>query len=129
VLFRGVPIRILVADDHQVVRSGVRALLANEPDMEVVAEAADGAEAVALYATHAPDVVLIDLRMPRLDGVAAIRAICAAHPAARLVALTTYEGDADIYRSLDAGRCGYLLKDTLGREVAGAIEPRPPGAG
>ena len=114
-------IRILVADDHPVVRTGVRALLANEPDMEVVAEASDGAEAVALYAAHAPDVVLIDLRMPQLDGVAAIRAIRAAHPAARLVALTTYEGDADIYRALDAGACGYLLKDTLGREVAGAV--------
>lgn len=95
--------------------------------MSVVAEAADGAEAVALYAAHAPDVVLMDLRMPNMDGLAAIRAIVAAHPAARIVALTTYDGDADIYRALDAGACGYLIKDTLGKEVLRAIREAAAG--
>ena len=79
----------------------------------MVAEAADGEEAVALFEAHRPDVVLIDLRMPRLDGVGAIQAIRALDPGARLVALTTYEGDADIHRALSAGACGYLLKDAL----------------
>jgi DNA-binding NarL/FixJ family response regulator len=115
------PIRVLTADDHQVVREGVRAMIANEPDIDVVAEASDGREAVALYDEHEPDVVLMDLRMPRTDGLDAMRAIVAAHPDARIVALTSYEGDADIYRALDAGARGYLLKDMLGTEVINAI--------
>jgi DNA-binding NarL/FixJ family response regulator len=115
------PIRVLTADDHQVVREGVRAMIANEPDIDVVAEACDGREAIALYDEHDPDVVLMDLRMPRTDGLDATRAIVAAHPEARIVALTSYEGDADIYRALDAGACGYLLKDMLGTEVIRAI--------
>jgi DNA-binding NarL/FixJ family response regulator len=114
-------IRILLADDHPVVRTGVRTMLENEPDMVVVAEAADGVEIVELYERHGPDVVLMDLRMPRQDGVAAIRAIVKTHPNARIVALTSYEGDADIYRALDAGACGYLIKDMLGDEVVGAV--------
>jgi DNA-binding NarL/FixJ family response regulator len=114
-------IRILIADDHPVVRTGVRTMLENESDMVVVAEAGDGVQIVELYEQHAPDVVLMDLRMPRQDGVAAIRAIIAAHPNARIVALTSYEGDADIYRALDAGACGYLIKDMLGKEVVGAV--------
>ncbi len=89
--------------------------------MKLVGEAADGASAVALYAEFTPDVVLMDLRMPLMDGITAIRAIRAAAPTARIVALTTYEGDADIYRALQAGACGYLIKDTLGREVLSAI--------
>jgi DNA-binding NarL/FixJ family response regulator len=120
-------IRVLVADDHPVVRAGIRAMIANEPDMTVVAEASDGADAVALYAVHQPDVVLMDLRMPRLDGVAAARQILATHPAARIVALTSYEGDADIYRALDAGACGYLIKDMLGTEVIGAVRTAAAG--
>jgi DNA-binding NarL/FixJ family response regulator len=96
-------------------------MIANESDMEVVAEAIDGGEAVALYDEHAPDVVLMDLRMPRTNGVDATRAILAAHPDARIVALTSYEGDADIFRALDAGARGYLLKDMLGTEVIRAI--------
>jgi len=114
-------IRVLTADDHPVVREGIRALLRNESDMDVVAEAGDGAQVVELYEQHEPDVVLMDLRMPRLDGVASIRAIIAAHPKARILALTSYEGDADIYRALDAGACGYLVKDMVGQDVVGAI--------
>jgi two-component system, NarL family, response regulator len=117
----GMTIRILTADDHPVVRTGLRALLTTEPDMLVVAEAADGAEAIALYETHVPDVALMDLRMPAMDGIAAMRAILAAHPEGRIIALTTYEGDADIHRALDAGACGYLIKDTLGSEVVSAV--------
>lgn len=114
-------IRVLTADDHPVVRAGVAAMIANEPDIDVVAEASDGAQAVGLFAAHRPDVVLMDLRMPGMDGVAAIRAIMTSHPGARIVALTSYEGDADIYRALDAGACGYLLKDMLGTEVIRAV--------
>ena len=114
-------IRILVADDHPVVRAGTIALIANEPDMKVVAEAADGAEAVALFDSHLPDVALIDLRMPVMDGISAMSSIFSAHPEARLLALTTYDGDADIYRALDSGACGYLLKDMLGRELIQSI--------
>ncbi|MFL5466371.1 MAG: response regulator transcription factor, partial [Gemmatimonadaceae bacterium] len=94
-------IRILVADDHPVVRAGTIALIANESDMTVVAEAANGAEAVALYESQRPDVALIDLRMPVMDGISAMASIFSAHPEARLLALTTYDGDADIYRALD----------------------------
>jgi DNA-binding NarL/FixJ family response regulator len=114
-------IRVLIADDHPVVRTGLRAMITNEADMSVIAEALDGAEAIALYDQHRPAVVLMDLRMPRMDGVAAARAITGAHPEARVVVLTTYEGDADIYRALDAGACGYLIKDMLGSEVVSAI--------
>jgi DNA-binding NarL/FixJ family response regulator len=122
-------IRVLTADDHPVVREGVRAMIANESDMEVVAEAVDGREAVALYDEHAPHVVLMDLRMPRMNGVEAIHAILAAHPDARIVALTSYDGDADIYRALDAGARGYLLKDMLGTEVIRAIRAVASGKG
>jgi two-component system, NarL family, response regulator len=115
------PIRVLSADDHPVVRAGVRAMIANESDIELVAEATDGTQAIELYEEHSPDVVLMDLRMPRTNGVDATRAIVAAHPGARVIALTSYEGDADIYRALDAGAQGYLLKDMLGTEVIRAI--------
>jgi DNA-binding NarL/FixJ family response regulator len=125
--FVGVTIRILTADDHPVVRTGLSALIATEPDMCVVDEACDGAQAVALYAALRPDVVLMDLRMPAMDGTAAIRAILAGHSAARIVALTTYDGDADIYRALDAGACGYLIKDMLGRAVISAIRDAAAG--
>jgi DNA-binding NarL/FixJ family response regulator len=114
-------IRVLTADDHPVVRAGLAALIANEADIEVVAEARDGREAVALFTDLEPDVVLMDLRMPGMDGVEATRAIVAAHPRARIVALTSYEGDADIYRALEAGASGYLLKDMLGKEVIRAV--------
>jgi DNA-binding NarL/FixJ family response regulator len=120
-------IRVLAVDDHDVVRTGIKAIVANQSDMSVVAEAADGTDAVAMYDQHAPDVVLMDLRMPRMDGIAAIRAIVAAHPEARVVALTSYEGDADIYRALDAGACGYLIKDMTGPEVVAAIRTAAAG--
>ena len=123
----GARIRVLTADDHPVVRVGIAAMLANEPDLVVVAEAADGVEAVALFEAHRPDVVLIDLRMPRLDGVGAIQAIRAVDPGARLVALTTYEGDADIHRALSAGACGYLLKDALVGELVDAVRAAATG--
>ena len=122
-----VAIRVLTADDHPVVRTGVAALIANERDIEVVAEASEGAEAVKLFSKHAPDVVLMDLRMPVMNGVDATRAIVASNPQARILALTSYEGDADIYRALDAGACGYLLKDMLGTEVIGAIRAAAAG--
>ena len=121
------PIRILVADDHPVVRAGTIALLANEPDMTVVAEAANGGEAVALFDSYLPDVALIDLRMPVMDGTSAMASIFSAHPNARLLALTTYEGDADIYRALDSGACGYLIKDMLGRELVQSIRAAAAG--
>ena len=114
-------IRVLSADDHPVVRRGIASMIANEPDIEIVAEARDGAEAVALFETHAPDVVLMDLRMPTMDGVSAIRAIRAIDPDARVVALTTFDGDTDIHRALSAGACAYLLKDALVGELVSAI--------
>jgi two-component system, NarL family, response regulator len=126
-LSSSVTIRVLTVDDHPVVRTGIRAILANEADMAVVAEAGDGTEAAAMYEAHRPDVVLMDLRMPKLDGIAAARAIIAAHPEARIVALTSYEGDADIYRALDAGACGYLIKDMLGTQVVSAVRSAAAG--
>jgi len=114
-------IRVLTADDHPVVRAGIAAMIANEPDIEIVAEGRDGAEAVALFEVHRPDVVLIDLRMPKLDGVSAIRAIRSIEPNARIVALTTYDGDTDIHRALSAGASAYLLKDAMVDELVAAI--------
>jgi len=92
-----------VADDHPVVRTGLSAVIIEQGDLEVVAEAENGERAVALFREHRPDVVLMDLRMPVMDGVEAIRTITAEFPAARILALTTYEGDADIRRALEAG--------------------------
>jgi DNA-binding NarL/FixJ family response regulator len=117
----GARIRVLTADDHPIVRAGIAATLAGEPDIEVVAEARDGVEAVALFETHRPDVVLMDLRMPRLGGLPAINAIREADPNARVVALTTYDGDADIYRALSAGASAYLLKEAMADELVAAI--------
>ena len=114
-------IRVLVADDHPVVRSGLSAVIAEQADLELVAQAENGARAVAMFREHGPDVALMDLRMPVMDGVEAIRTITAAFPAARILALTTYEGDADIRRALEAGARGYLLKDMLLSEVITAI--------
>jgi DNA-binding NarL/FixJ family response regulator len=114
-------IRVLVADDHPVVRAGLAAVIAEEADLELVAQAENGERGVALFREHRPDVVLMDLRMPIMDGVQAIRTITAEFPAARILALTTYEGDADIRRALEAGARGYLLKDMLLTEVITAI--------
>ena len=107
------PVRILAVDDHPLIRAGLGAVLGSEPDMALVAEAANGQEALARYRETQPDVVLMDLRMPIMDGVSAIKAILAEFPDARIVALTTYEGDEDIYRALSAGAKGYVVKDML----------------
>jgi DNA-binding NarL/FixJ family response regulator len=115
------PIRILVAEDHLVARVGVTTIVNMQPDMTVVAEAANGAQAVDLYRQHRPDVALLDLRMPVMTGVEAAAAIRREFPAARLIALTTYGGDEDIRRALAAGVRSYLTKDVLHDELLKAI--------
>jgi DNA-binding NarL/FixJ family response regulator len=114
-------LRIVVVDDHAVMRAGVVALLAAESGIEVVAEAANGREAVELVERLAPDLTLIDLRMPVLDGVAATAEIVARDTGARVLILTTYETDADIERAVEAGAVGYLLKDTTREQLVDAI--------
>jgi DNA-binding NarL/FixJ family response regulator len=106
------PIRIVIADDHPIVRSGLMGLLASQDDFEIVAEASDGRELVAAVQRTRPDVVLTDLRMPALDGVGAIREMCATHPGLKVLVLTTYDTDADILRAVEAGATGYVLKET-----------------
>lgn len=118
---------ILIVDDYPVVRAGLAALLTPESDFRIVAEATDGAEGVALHKAHLPDVTLMELRMPRMDGFAAIRAICSDCAGARIVALTSCEGDADIYRALDAGACGYLIKSMDGKEIVRAVRDAASG--
>jgi two-component system NarL family response regulator len=104
-------IGVLIADDHSVLRQGVVSLIGFEADMTVVAEASDGREAVELWKRHRPDVMLLDLRMPELDGVGVIKQIRAEDENTRIVVLTTFDGDEDIYRAIQAGAKGYLLKD------------------
>lgn len=115
------PIRLLLADDHPPLRKGLALILDNEDDMVVVAEAGNGQEAVALFRQHQPDVALIDLQMPQLSGVGAIAAIRAEFSGARLIILTTYDGDEDIYQGLRAGAMAYLLKDTDCDEIIATI--------
>ena len=105
------PIRILIVDDHLVVRIGLRSMIDTQSDMVVVAEAANGQEAVALFREHRPEIALMDLRMPVMGGVEATIAIRGDFPDARIIVLTTYDGDEDIYRALQAGARAYLLKD------------------
>ncbi|MER7173895.1 response regulator transcription factor [Streptomyces mesophilus] len=114
-------IRILLADDHPVVREGLRAMLSAEPDLDVVAEASSGPQAEALTARLAPDIVLMDLRMPGGGGVESIERMAAAGLTCRIIVLTTYETDRDILRAVEAGAAGYLLKDLARGELADAV--------
>lgn len=114
-------IRVLIADDHAVVRDGLRAMLATQPDLDVIAEAETGAAAVSAVAADPPDVVLMDLQMPEVDGLAAIARIRATHPGVRLLVLTAHDTDADITGALAAGATGYLLKDCDREQLFGAI--------
>jgi two-component system NarL family response regulator len=114
-------IRVLVVDDHPVVRQGLVAMLEEAPDILVVGQAENGREALAVFRQQQPDATLMDLRMPQMDGVAAITAICAEFPAARIIVLTTYDGDEDIYQGLRSGAKGYLLKDADPEELLDAI--------
>ena len=114
-------IRILVADDHFVVRMGLTALVNTEPDLEVVGEAVDGAQAVAAFDKHKPDLVLMDLRMPVKDGIRATAEIRAKYPNARVLMLTTFDGDTDIHRAMEAGAQGYVLKNTTGDKLIPAL--------
>lgn len=122
------PIRVLIVDDHPVVRTGLRGMLAEETRFEVVGEAEDGLRALIAVRDLKPDVALMDLRMPRMDGVAAIEAIILRHPATRVLVLTTYDSDSDILRAIEAGATGYLLKDAPRDELFRAIESTAEGA-
>ena len=115
------PIRILLADDHAVVRDGVRALLEKQSDMAVVAEAADGREAAQMADEHRPDVVVMDIGMPSLNGIDATRRILTAHPQVAVVILSMHQDESYVLRSLKAGAKGYLLKDSLRSDVLDAI--------
>ena len=115
------PIRILIADDHSVVREGLVALINRRPDMLVVAEASDGRETVAEFLRHRPDVALVDLRMPEMDGAEAIAAVRERVPSARMIVLTTYDDEEDILRSFRAGAKAYMLKDATREELLACI--------
>ncbi|MFC4116103.1 response regulator [Nonomuraea zeae] len=114
-------IRVLVADDQALVRAGVRMLLQATGDMEVVGEAEDGAEAVRLAERHLPDVILMDLRMPRVDGLEAIKRVLAARPGSRIVVLTTFAEDGNVYAALRAGAVGFLVKDDEPERMVDAV--------
>ncbi len=120
-------IRLLLVDDHPVVREGLRGMLSGQPDFVVVGEASDGAEGVLLAAQLQPDVVLMDLRMPGLDGVGAIRQIVERKIATHVLVLTTYDSDADIVRAIEAGATGYLLKDAPRQELFRAVRAAAKG--
>jgi DNA-binding NarL/FixJ family response regulator len=114
-------IRLVIADDHLVVRDGLRGMLESQPDFEVVGEAANGEEAVHLASSLQPEVILMDLRMPEMDGVSAIREIKSSQPEIEILVLTTYDSDADILPAIEAGATGYLLKDASREELYAAI--------
>lgn len=115
------PIRLMVVDDHPVLRTGIAAIIQTQADLALVAEASNGAEAVEQFAKARPDVTLMDLQMPRMGGVEAIIAIRKLAPKARIIVLTTYEGDAQALRALKAGAVGYLLKSTLRKDLLDTI--------
>ena len=120
-------IRLLITDDHPVVRAGLEGMLSRQPGMEVVGEANDGAEAVELADSLEPDVILMDLRMPLMDGVAATEEIKVRHPEMQVLVLTTYDSDADILRAIEAGATGYLLKDAPREELYEAVRAASQG--
>jgi DNA-binding NarL/FixJ family response regulator len=115
------PIRVLCVDDHALLREGVAAILANQPDMTLVAEASNGREAIEQFRKHRPDVTLMDLQMPEINGVDAMISICTEFPAARIIVLTTYTGDVQVMRALKAGARAYLLKGLLRKELLETI--------
>lgn len=114
-------IRVLCVDDHPLVREGVMAVIAAEDDMASVGEAGDGQAALSQYRQLKPDVVVMDLKMPKMGGIEATVQIRREYPTARIIIMTTYDGDEDIHRALNAGACGYLLKDTVRRELLQSI--------
>ncbi len=114
-------IRVLIVDDHSIVRQGLAIIINRDPEMTVIAQAEDGQQAINLFREYQPDVTLMDLRMPQVGGVEAITAICAEFKSARIIVLTTYDSDEDIYRGLQAGAKGYLLKDAKSNELLNAI--------
>jgi DNA-binding NarL/FixJ family response regulator len=115
------PIRVLTVDDHALLRDGIAKLLAAQPDMEFVAEASNGREAIEQFRLHKPDVMLMDLQMPEMNGVDAMIAICSEFPHARIIVLTTYTGDVQVLRALRADARGYLLKNLLRKELLETI--------
>jgi DNA-binding NarL/FixJ family response regulator len=114
-------VRVLTVDDHPLFRQGIAALIEDEPDMVLAAEAANGRQAIELFRQHRPDVTLMDLQMPDMTGLEAITAIRAEFPDARIIMLTTFAGDVQVTRALQAGACGYLLKSTLSVELLATI--------
>ncbi len=116
------PVRVVIADDHPVVRAGLEGMLSAQPEFEVVGQAADGAEASRLATRLKPDVVLMDLRMPEVDGVAAIKEIKVQNPEVHILVLTTYDSDADILRAVEAGATGYMLKDAPREDLFRAVK-------
>ena len=114
-------IRILAVDDHPMLREGIAALVASQPDMKLVAEASTGREALEQFRKHRPDVTLMDLQMPDIDGIEAMVAICSEFPEARIIVLTTYKGDVQVLRALKAGARAYLLKGLLRKELLETI--------
>jgi DNA-binding NarL/FixJ family response regulator len=117
----GQKIRVLVADDHFIVRIGLMSVVNTEPDMRVVGEAADGAQAVEVFLKTTPDLVLMDLRMPIKDGIEATKEIRSKQPDARILMLTTFDGDTDIHRAIQAGAQGYILKNSTGDKLIPAL--------
>jgi DNA-binding NarL/FixJ family response regulator len=121
-------IRLVIADDHLVVRAGLRAMFEAEPDFDVVGEASTGAQAIDLANRHRPQVLLMDLRMPEIDGVAATARIRERHAGVNILVLTTYDTDADILKAIEAGATGYLLKDATREELFRAVRTAATGA-
>jgi two-component system, NarL family, response regulator len=114
-------IQILIADDHAIFRQGLATIISRDPEMKVIAQAENGQQAIDLFREYQPDIILMDLRMPEVNGVEAIGAIRAGFKSARIIVLTTYDSDEDIYRGLQAGAKGYLLKETEPDELLNAI--------